>query len=80
MKLAIDYKLIEQAKNLGSHRTGKEAVIVAVEEYVQSRRQQEIVPAFGTIDYDENYDYKGERRAKRRGGERASTSALRCQR
>jgi hypothetical protein len=32
--------------------------------YIQRRKQQRILSLFGTIDYDENYDYKRERRPK----------------
>ncbi|MGH9575501.1 MAG: type II toxin-antitoxin system VapB family antitoxin [Candidatus Acidiferrales bacterium] len=63
--LAIDDRLIEQAQKLGHHRTKKETVTAALDEYIQRRKQQEIMSMFGTIDYDEKYDYKRERRAKR---------------
>lgn len=63
--LAIDDKLIEQAKKLGRHRTKKETVTAALDEYIQRRKQRDIVHLFGTIDYDTNYDYKKERRARR---------------
>lgn len=63
--LAIDDRLIEQAQKLGRHRTKKETVTAALDEYIRRRKQQEIVAAFGTIDYDEKYDYKRERRSKR---------------
>jgi Bacterial antitoxin of type II TA system, VapB len=64
--LALDDRLIEEAKKLGHHRTKKEAVNAALDEYVQRRKQLEIISLFGTIDYDENYDYKRERRSKRK--------------
>jgi hypothetical protein len=64
--LAIDDRLIEQAQKLGRHRTKKETVTAALDEYIQRRKQQEILPLFGTIDYDQKYDYKGERRLKRK--------------
>ena len=63
--LAIDDNLISQARKLGKHRTKKEAVNAALDEYVRRRKQLEIVSLFGTIDYDENYDYKRERKRKR---------------
>lgn len=63
--LAIDDRLIEEAKKLGHHRTKKEAVNVALEEYIRRHRQQAILTAFGSIEYDRNYDYKRERRSKR---------------
>ncbi len=63
--LAIDDQLIAEAKKLGRHRTKKDAVNAALDEYVRRRKQQKIVSLFGTIDYYENYDYKSERRRKR---------------
>jgi hypothetical protein len=63
--LAIDDQLIIQAKKLGRHRTKKEAVNAALDEYVRRRKQQKIISLFGTIDYDESYDYKHERKRKR---------------
>lgn len=63
--LAIDDRLIEEARKVGRHRTKKEAVTAALDEYIRRRKQQEILPLFGTMDYDEHYDYKSERSKKR---------------
>ena len=63
--LAIDDRLIEEAKSLGKHRTKKDAVTAALDEYIKRRKQQKIVKLFGTIEYDAEYDYKRERRRKR---------------
>jgi hypothetical protein len=63
--LALDDKLIEQARRAGGHRTKKEAVTAALDEYVRYRRQLEVITHFGTVDFDPAYDYKAERRRKR---------------
>jgi hypothetical protein len=63
--LAIDDRLIEEAQKLGRHRTKKDAVTAALDEYIRRRKQQDILPPFGTIEYDRNYDYKKERTRKR---------------
>ncbi len=63
--LAIDDSLIEEAQKLGHHRTKKDAVTAALDEYIQRRKQQDILSLFGTIDYDQDYDYKRERGWKR---------------
>jgi Arc/MetJ family transcription regulator len=63
--LAIDDHLIEEARKLGHHRTKKEAVNAALDEYVQRRKQQRILSLFGSIGYEKNYDYRRERRFKR---------------
>ncbi len=63
--LAIDDRLIVEAQKLGRHRTKKDAVTAALDEYIQRRKQQDILPLFGTIEYDRSYDYKKERTRKR---------------
>jgi len=63
--LAIDDRLLAQAQKAGKHRTKRETVTAALEEYIRHRKQQEILSLFGTIDYDPSYDYKRERKAKR---------------
>lgn len=60
--LAIDDKLLEEALNLGGHRTKKATVNEALKEYVQRRKQLKILDLFGQIDYDPDYDYKEQRR------------------
>jgi hypothetical protein len=56
--LAIDDRLIDEARRIGAHVTKKEAVTAALQEYIQRRKQVEILKLFGTIDYDPAYDYK----------------------
>jgi len=63
--LAIDDRLLEEAQKIGRHRTKKETVNAALEEYIERRKQQEILALFGKIDYAPSYDYKRERKAKR---------------
>jgi hypothetical protein len=59
--LAIDDRLLEEAQKLGRHRTKKETVNAALDEYVRRRKQLKVLSLFGTIDYDPRYDYKRER-------------------
>ena len=56
--LAIDDALIDEARQIGNHRTKKEAVTAALDEYIRRRKQLEILELAGTIDYDPDYDYK----------------------
>lgn len=60
--LGLDDKLVEEARKIGNHRTKKEAVTVALDEYVRRQKQLRILQAFGTFDFDPTYDYKAERR------------------
>ncbi|HEY3242915.1 MAG TPA: type II toxin-antitoxin system VapB family antitoxin [Phycisphaerae bacterium] len=64
--LALDDQLIDEARRIGKHKTKKEAVTAALREYIQYPRQLRVLELFGTIDYDTDYDYKVERRRKRR--------------
>jgi len=56
--LALEDTLIDEARRLGNHKSKKESVIAALEEYARRRKQLEILDPFGTIDYDPEYDYK----------------------
>jgi Arc/MetJ family transcription regulator len=60
--LAIDDRLIVKAVKAGGHRTKKDAVTEALQEYIDRRAQRRIVELFGTIEYDSGYDYKARRR------------------
>jgi Arc/MetJ family transcription regulator len=63
--LAIDDKLIEEARKTGGHKTKKEAVTTALQEYIRHHKQMKILEDFGTVDFDPAYDYKAARRRKR---------------
>lgn len=63
--LALDDKLVDEAKRLGNHRTKREAVNEAIAEYVARRKRRKVLDLFGKMDWDPDYDYKAER--KRRG-------------
>jgi len=60
--LAIDDELLEEARRVGGHRTKKATVTEALQEYIQRRKQLELLDLFGTIDYDEDWDYKKQRK------------------
>jgi Arc/MetJ family transcription regulator len=54
--LALDDSLIAEARRIGHHVTKKAAVTAALEEYINRRKQMEILKLAGTIDYDPAYD------------------------
>lgn len=64
--LGIDDQLINEAVVIGNHKTKKEAVNAALEEYIKHRKRMRIIEAFGTVDFDPTYDYKADRQRKRR--------------
>ena len=60
--LDIDNELIQEALKLGGHRTKRAVVEAALKEYVQRRKQLKTTELFGTIKYEDDYDYKEQRR------------------
>jgi Arc/MetJ family transcription regulator len=60
--LAIDERLLEEALKVGGHRTKKDTVTEALEEYIQRRKQVRIFDLFGKVDFDPKYDHKRQRR------------------
>lgn len=56
--LALDDNLISEAQKMGHHKTKKEAVTIALKEYIARKKQAEIIDLFGTMQFDKNYDYK----------------------
>ena len=65
--LAIDDSLLEQAREVSGLRTKKAVVTQALIEYIQKRQQSKVLELFGTIDYDEDFDYKAQRLVKHAG-------------
>jgi hypothetical protein len=63
--LAIDDRLIEEARKIGHHRTKREAVTAALDEYIRRRQQLGILELFDTVEFREDYDYKANRRRDR---------------
>lgn len=62
--LAIDPDLLNHALAVSGVRTKKEAVTIALREFIARREQAKIVESFGTLDWDETYDYKADRRSR----------------
>ena len=59
--LILDNQLVEEAQTIGEQQTPLDVVVEALEEYIQHRKQLQILTLFGTIDYDDGYDYKEQR-------------------
>ena len=59
--LAIDDSLLEEARIVGKHATKKAVVNEALAEYVQRRKQAEIISLFNSVEYDSDYDCKVQR-------------------
>ncbi len=60
--LAIDDKLLEEARIVGKHATKKAVVNEALAEYIQRRKQAGIIELFHSVEYDPGFDHKEQRR------------------
>jgi hypothetical protein len=60
-KLANDDNLLQKALEISGLKTKKETVNPALKEFVDRRKQLEIIKIFGKMDPDSNYDYKNGR-------------------
>ncbi|UOA08383.1 type II toxin-antitoxin system VapB family antitoxin [Methylobacter sp. S3L5C] len=56
--LAIDDDLINEALIVGHFKTKEDTVVTALKEFINRRKQLEIVTLFGQFDPDHDYDYK----------------------
>jgi len=59
--LAIDDELINEALMLGHFKSKEDTVVTALKEFINRRKQLEIIELFGHFDPDPDYDYKKER-------------------
>lgn len=62
--LAIDPALLDAAFEVGGMPTKKQTVTVALEEFIARRNRAKIVDLFGTVEWDDSFDYKAARRAR----------------
>jgi hypothetical protein len=56
--LAIDNRLLNEALEISGLKTKKDTVNLALKEFVDRRKQLEIIGLFGKMDPDPDYDYK----------------------
>ena len=59
--LHIDDDLLIEAQRLGGHRTKRATVEDALRGYILRMKRHAALDAFGTFDFDPDYDYKAER-------------------
>jgi Bacterial antitoxin of type II TA system, VapB len=57
----INEALLQEALALDDQTTVDALVETALREYIQRRKRLKVLDLFGTIDYDEDYDYKQQR-------------------
>jgi hypothetical protein len=59
--LNVDTALLQEAVELDGEATAEALVEKALRSYIQHRKQLQVLDLFGTLDYDETYDYKQQR-------------------
>ena len=59
--LTIDDRLLAKALEVGGEKAKKATVNKALREFLARREQRNLLELFGTLDWDEDYDYKRER-------------------
>ena len=59
--LALNDRLLRRAMKIGAMRTKRETVNLALEEFIDRRRQRRILEIAGTIDFRADWDYKRDR-------------------
>jgi len=63
--LALDDDLIAEAVKLGKHKTKKEAVTAALEQYIKACQREGIKGLIGKVDFVDEFDHKALRRRRR---------------
>jgi hypothetical protein len=56
--LIIDNWLLETAFRVGGLSTPKETLAVALEEFIEKRKMEDLLNMFHSVDYDSGYNYK----------------------
>jgi len=59
--LDIDPTLLNEALKIGGQKSKKNTVNQALMEYIDRRKQKEILSMFGSVVYEPEYDYKKKR-------------------
>ncbi|HEY9876257.1 MAG TPA: type II toxin-antitoxin system VapB family antitoxin [Candidatus Obscuribacterales bacterium] len=59
--IQIDQNLLQEALALSNHPTATALIEEALREYIKRRQQMKVLELFGTIDYEEDYNYKQQR-------------------
>ena len=62
--LALDDGLLTRAMEVGGFHTKRETVTVALSEFIQRHEMRRITELFGSVEFDDHYDYKEHRTAR----------------
>jgi hypothetical protein len=56
--LTIDDSLIKEACQLSDQLAANEVATLALQEYIQQRKQLKLLDFFGIVEYGDDYDYR----------------------
>ena len=59
--LSIDPELLDKALEIGGEKTKKATVTKALREFIALREQKKLMDLFGTLEWNDDFDYKHER-------------------
>lgn len=62
--LSFNAELLQEALILSGLKYKKDVIDLALNEYIQHHKQQKILDLFYSVPYDENYNYKVERKSR----------------
>jgi hypothetical protein len=62
--LNINQQLLEEALKVGGLKTKRQTVDSALQEFIDRRKQKDIIELFGNVVYEPDYDYKNERKSR----------------
>ena len=62
--VAIDHRLLRRAVVIGGLKSQRETVHEALREFVLCRERRKLIKLFGTIDYDQRYNHKRDRKSR----------------
>ena len=62
--LNLDEALIQEVMAIDDQQSLEAVIETALREYVQRHQRRKILDLFGTIDYDDTYNYKAQRQTQ----------------
>lgn len=62
--IAINDDLLNNALKIGGYKSKKDTINAALQEFIRRRQIEDVIELFGTIQFDEDYNYKEMRTRK----------------
>ena len=62
--LALEDKLIDEARRIGKHKSKKDAVNAALRDYIRFHKRLKLLDWIGKVEYYDDYNYKAQRNRK----------------